>query len=158
MTPTTIVTAASISAPSSMTREMDVFVGQFHNRLEDSPLGSGRKRLPVCSAPNAEQRRWLEGRRDALRRSLIPATAEEVRGSLLLLFGGSREYGASKDEMRMKAALYGETIVKAALPIWALEKARDAFGNPGWRSLWDGKGVPSGLFPPRDPDGDGERS
>ncbi|MCJ2102424.1 hypothetical protein [Methylobacterium sp. E-046] len=73
---------------------------------------------------------------------MIAATADEVRGSLLLLFGGSREYGASKDEMRMKAAIYGETIAKAALPIWALEKARDAFGNPGWRSLWDGKGVP----------------
>ena len=125
-----------------MTPEMDRFTGTFVNRLEDHPEDFRRQRIPAVRAPAADARGWLEKRRAELRASLVPTPGPELNRTLTLLLARSREYGTLTEKAAgLRLALYLEAL--GGMPTWVVERARLAFGKPGWRCLWDGRDVPS---------------
>ncbi|MCJ2104717.1 hypothetical protein MKK70_04860 [Methylobacterium sp. E-041] len=121
---------------------MDRFTGAFVNRLEDHPEDFRRRRIPAVQAPAGDARAWLEKRRAELRASLVPTPGPELNRVLTLLLARSREYGTLTEKAAgLRLALYIEVL--GDVPTWAVERARQAFGKPGWRCLWDGRDVPS---------------
>ncbi|TXN60552.1 hypothetical protein [Methylobacterium sp. WL6] len=138
LAPSTI--SSSVHLPAPATRAMDLFVARFTNRLETPPNGFRRQRLPRSAAPDAEQRAWLEGRRDDVRAAMTPTPGPEVNRALLKLMGAHAAFGAPEREMLGKVAIYAEAV--AHLPTWAIDAARKAFLRPGWRSMWSGHGCP----------------
>ncbi|MCJ2009145.1 hypothetical protein [Methylobacterium sp. J-092] len=127
--------------PSPLTPEIDRFTGAFVNRLEDHPADFRRRRIPAVQSPAGDTRAWLEKRRAEQQASLIPTPGPELNRMLTLLLA-PRQYGTLTEKAAgLWLALYLEAL--GDLPTWAVEQARMASGNPGWRCLWDGRDVPS---------------
>ena len=125
-----------------MTPEMDRFTDAFVNRLEDHPEDFRRWRIPAVQAPAGDARARLEKRRAELRANLVPTLGPELNRTLTLLLARSREYGTLIEKAAgLRLALYLEVL--GDVPTRAVERARQAFGKPGWRCLWDGRDVPS---------------
>ena len=140
MTQVSSTISSSAAPPIPATRSMDLFVARFTNRLEDPPTGFRCKRLPRASAPDPDQRAWVERRRDDLRASLAAQPGPELNQVLLKFMGGYAQFGTQPREMLAKVAIYAEAV--GGLPTWAVDEARKAFMRPGWKSLWSGRGCP----------------
>lgn len=137
---TLVPSTTNSSVPPAATRSMNLFVARFTNRLEDPENGSRLRRMPRSAAPDADQREWLEHRRDTLRASLVPTPGSELNRELSKLMGAHAQFGATDREMLGKVALYAEAVQD--LPTWAVAAARRAFTRPNWKSLWSGRGCP----------------
>lgn len=112
----------------------------FTNKAEDHPAGMGRKIISAAHAPRGEARAALEGRRVELIASLKATPGEDLKDVLYALLATGETYGASGDETDIKVGLYAEAL--RDVPTWAVDQARQAFGRPGWKSGWNGRGIP----------------
>lgn len=101
----------------------------------------GRKVVSASSAPVEAERAVLASRRAELLAGLRAAPVRDLIPPLVKIIANGDAYGMSREEAIEKAKLYAEAA--KGLPAWALERAQVAFSRPGWKSSWNGRGIPS---------------
>lgn len=124
-----------------MTRPMADLIGRLMNRMEDHPGMPGRKVVSASCAPVEAERAVLASRRAELLAGLRPAPVRDLLPPLVKIIANGDAYGMSREEAIEKAKLYAEAA--HGLPVWAVERAQVAFSRPGWKSSWNGRGIPS---------------
>ncbi|KNY20374.1 hypothetical protein AKJ13_22355 [Methylobacterium sp. ARG-1] len=124
-----------------MTRPMADLVGRCMNRMEDHPAVPGRKVVSASSAPDEAERAALTSRRAELLTGLRPAPLRDLLPVLVKIIANGDAFGMSREEAIEKAKLYAEAA--QGIPVWAMERAQIALGRPGWKSSWNGRGIPS---------------
>lgn len=83
----------------------------------------------------------LASRRAELLAGLRAAPVRDLLPPLVKIIANGDAYGMSREEAIEKAKLYAEAA--HGLPVWAVERAQVAFSRPGWKSSWNGRGIPS---------------
>lgn len=109
--------------------------------MDDHPATPGRKLVSASCAPVEAERAVLASRRAELLAGLRPAPVRDLIPPLVKIIANGDAYGMSREEAIEKAKLYAEAA--HGLPVWAVERAQVAFSRPGWKSSWNGRGIPS---------------
>ena len=112
--------------PMGMTREDDTRLRALLSRLERTP--DGRWQVPDTRPVTADDRRWLESRRETLRRSLARCSDRVVAGLVLTMFLRFPSSANAADQADRDKLYVAEL---RQFPQWALEaafaKVRGAF-------------------------------
>lgn len=130
---TTSISRSSLPAP--LPGKAATAVAAFVSALDPKGLGY---EIRAEAAPNAEQRAWLENRRDVLRSSLAPMPALEMTSELAGLFSSLAFRNAEEGEANGRLRVYmGDLADVAGCAL------RQAFSDFRRGKVGDGQWVPS---------------